>query len=371
MAISYESEVFSQNSIYDKSADVSRNRKLKIYFSVPEEGVNGDTGILLLIAGFGGNASSNVYKKMRERFSDEHNLVTVQCDYFGYEFMQLAESININKDSLGEIFTQEDMEKVYTNGQLDINMFLNLAKYYEENLVVGADLSKENVDNFNDMGIMQAIDNITAVINVLNILYDNNFTFNSKKIIIYGHSHGAYLSYLCNAFAPTLFSLIIDNSAWIYPVYLSNVNRSTTKKIGELNLIIIYDYLAKKIIEDTELLYLPFLYASFKNNCSIISYHGTNDDLISSRNKKDFCSRIDKAKYFEISEDKVDNNIFKSTSHGLDADFIRLFDYTMDKLSSAFDRGCDFYLKDEVKFETSKKSYTINYEDIIPKIYVK
>lgn len=59
--------------------------------------------------------------------------------------------------------------------------------------------------------------NITAMLSVMNVLYD----INSKKVIIYGQFHGAYL---CNTFTPTNFSLIIDNSAWIYPLYIINNN---------------------------------------------------------------------------------------------------------------------------------------------------
>lgn len=370
MAINYEIEVFSQNSIYNKSSEKGCSRKLKVYFSVPESGVNEDTGLLLLIAGFGGQATSNVYKKMRENFSDNYNLVTIQCDYFGYEFMQLAESINIDKESLTKIFSCEDINKIYKNNQLDVNLFLKLAEKYDAELVVGASLSKENIDNFNDMGIMQTLDNITATINVMNILYDNGYEFNCKKAIIYGHSHGAYLAYLCNAFAPTIFSLIIDNSAWIYPVYLADVNRCTTKELGKLKLIIIYDYLAKKVLTDTELLYLPFLYSNFKNNCSIISYHGKDDNLISCENKFKFCSEVNNCNFIEISNGLLDNSIFKSTGHGLDADFIQLFNYTMSTYGNEFEKSNKFYLEDKITFETSKHKYIIDYKNIIPKIVI-
>lgn len=82
MAKSYGYEMFGHPSIYS-----SNSRKLKVYFSEPDAGVNEDTGILLLIAGFGGNANSKVYNKMRAVFADKFNLITVQCNYFGWEFM--------------------------------------------------------------------------------------------------------------------------------------------------------------------------------------------------------------------------------------------------------------------------------------------
>lgn len=68
---------------------------------------------------------------------------------------------------------------------------------------------------------MQAIDIITALETKKIILRENDLPFNEQKIIGYGHSHGAHLLHLSNRFSPYLFSYIVDNSAWIEPVYLS------------------------------------------------------------------------------------------------------------------------------------------------------
>lgn len=374
MAGNYEIEIFSQNSIYNKSINTSNyDRKLKVYFSIPQEGVNEDTGLLLFIAGFDGQSSSNVYKKMRDKFSDEYNLVTIQCDYFGYEFMQSTKKVFppiIDKAKLKKIFSFEDFTETYKNGQLDITTFLKLGSKYNINVTFKEDLSKENIDNFNDMGILQTIDNLVALLNVISILSNNNYHFNSKKIIVYGHSHGAYLSYLCNAFAPDLFSFIIDNSAWLVPYYLVGKDRHIFSKNGNLTIAVVFDYLAKKIIDDTEILNLDFLYSKFKNNCSIISYHGTTDNLISCHDKSLFCSKVNKCIYNEISKEKVDNNIFKSTNHGLDADFLKLFHFTMNNFNIKFDKAPYFDLQEEVIFETSKHKYIINYKNILPQVHI-
>ena len=63
MAKEYNFETYAHPSLYSKN-----ERKYNIYFSMPDNGINLDTGMLLLIAGFGGNANSNVYKKMRITF---------------------------------------------------------------------------------------------------------------------------------------------------------------------------------------------------------------------------------------------------------------------------------------------------------------
>jgi len=374
LANKYETEVFSQNSIYNKSNGTPANtRKIKVYFSVPEKGTNEDTGLLLFIAGFGGTASSNVYKKMRNEFADKYNVVTIQCDYFGYEFMQGSENMQIphfDKEQFSKIFSAEEISQVYKNGQVDFNTFLDLGRKYNIKMDVKEDLSEENIDNFNDMGVMQAIDNVVAVLSVMNILYNNAQDFNSKKVIVYGHSQGAYLAYLCNAFAPKLFSLIIDNSAWLYPVYLIDGNRMLMSKRGNLTLVIIFEYLAKKIIYDKEIFNLPYLYSKFKNNCQIIVYHGTTDNLIKCKDKSGFCSRINKCIYNEISEDKVDGIVFKSTNHGLDSDFIELFDYTINNYNIQFEKDTFLDLQSEVILQTSKHKYCIDYQNIIPEIHI-
>ncbi|SFC60845.1 DUF2920 family protein [Clostridium uliginosum] len=357
----------AHNSIYveNKEKNNYENREFNIYFSEPNEGINSDTGLLLLIAGFGGNASSNVYKKMRNEMADKYNLVTIQCDYFGWQFMQQADKIIVPNFYRDQVFTEEDMKKIYKSGKLDFDEFVNQGIKYGLDVTVNVDLSDETLNDFNDMGIMQAIDNITAVLRVMAILYDNKYEFNTKKVIIYGHSHGAYLSYLCNAFAPTLFSLIIDNSAWIYPEYLKT-NRYLVHNIDKFKINLKFDYLAKKLHIDKELLNLQHIYSNFKNTCKIICYHGVTDNLISNFEKKDFCKMVENCQYNEISLDKIDGYIFKSTNHGLDADFLKLFHFAYNKVKMDFKRNNFIDLQNNVIIKTNNGEYLINYDDILP-----
>lgn len=370
MAKEYCINEYGHNSIYAKNemSNNYENRKFDIYFSEPDNGINSDTGVLLFIAGFGGNASSKVYKKMRNDFADKYNLVTIQCDYFGWQFMQQADKIVVpkfDKNQVSRVFTEEDMKKIYKDGKIDFDEFLKQGVKCDLNVIVDADLSGETINDFNDMGIMQAIDNITAVLRVMSILYDNGYEFNTKKVIAFGHSHGAYLSYLCNAFAPTLFSLIIDNSAWIYPTYLKS-NRYFIYNIDKFTLNVQFDYFAKKLDIDNEILSLKHIYENFKNICRIVSYHGITDNLISNNEKRDFCIKIDNCDYNEISSSEVDGEIFKSTNHGLDADFIKLFDFSYNKLNKHFGKSNFIDLQNDVLIKTDSGEYLINYDNILP-----
>ena len=364
MAKSYDFQMFGHPSIYSRNS-----RKLKVYFSEPDTGVNEDTGILLLIAGFGGNANSNVYKKMRNTFADKYNLITIQCDYFGWEFMQGANnvSLNIDRTKLGKYFGKEEVDYIYK----DENIFTRLMEVCNANKIniTARENLNESLDNYNDMGLIQSIDNISAVISVIEIVIDNGYEFNKDKIILYGHSHGAYLSYLANAFAPDMFSLLIDNSSWLFPVYLKS-NRYVNTSYGNSRLSVEFDYLAKNSDYDEEILNVASLYRKFNNQCDIICYHGTNDNLISHREKIVLKEIINNFNYNEIDDGKVDNKIFKSTQHGLGADFLELFDFTIKdfKFESNNKQFIEKLIKKhkDVFYETEKNIYRITYEDIVP-----
>ena len=385
MAKHYRLSMQSHDSIYTNAPEnkVGYNRKVDVFYSLPQNGTNENTGILLLLAGFGGSANSNVYQQMREEFADKYNLVTVQCNYFGYEFMKdYADKMPIRymtRENFSPFLLEEELNFIFPNNQFSVDNHDFFLKNNKRDLTITLNIeSEETPQNFNDMGFMQAIDNINAVLNVLNLLYNNNYPFNTKKILTYGFSHGAYLSYMCNAFAPKLFSLIIDNSAWLYPKYIK-ANRGMSCKINDkTEIVILIHSLANKmfanpsakIFSNMDILNLNHLYDNFTNESRIIVYHGIDDKLITASKKRGFCEKLNNCTYNEIDTSKVDDNIFKSTNHGLNADFKKLFDLTMKNIDFDFNKSDELEFVDEVIFETDKAIYKIDYQNIFPKIYI-
>ncbi len=69
--------------------------------------------------------------------------------------------------------------------------------------------------------------------------------------------------------------------------------------------------MAKNIDFDEEILNLELLYKNVDNECSIVCYHGTDDNLISNVDKRKFGKDISNFVYKEISLDKVEGEIFK------------------------------------------------------------
>lgn len=368
MSKDYQLKILSHNSIYgSKIKEEAYGRSVETYYSIPEGGINKDTGFLVLIAGFGGKAESNVYCKMRSNFADQYNLVTVQCNYFGSEFMQSKDlKLRISKDKLKQFFTSEEIDLICKENGLDLSMLINLGEQKKQSveLDIQADLTEENLENFNDMGIMQALDNIIVLSSIMNILSKEGLKYNHNKVIFYGHSHGAYLCYLCNILSPKLISLIIDNSAWLNPVYLNTDRVLQTRKENVKNNII-FSYLARNIL-DKKLWNLNYLYKNINNTARIICYHGKEDELVSCQDKKNFCEKITNCFYNEIAYG--DGKVFYSASHG-DANFVELFKKVM-KDNQLYLEKQETDKINKITLENNRNCYYVEYKNNLPYVTV-
>jgi len=359
MAKNHELTIPAHYNIYTGN---NTGRQLTIYFSEPDAGVNKETGLLLLIPGFGGSSQSNVYKKMRKQFADQYNLITIQCDYFGSEFMQNTKKARLGIDisEFRNIISDEDYFKL--KGNITWEGFIEVLSRYSLRLPM-SEILDENNENFNDMGFMQALDLLTALYAVKIILKDNKLSFNQNKIIAYGHSHGAYLAYLCNRLAPRDFTLIIDNSAWVKPAYLY-VNRYVFNSIGKMTLHTEFSYLAKKLNYDKDILYLPYLYKGFQNSAQIWCFQGKDDNLVSSQEKEQFCREIGVTNFWVIGESEVDHKRFYSTGHGLDADFLELFRAVIENVK--WIEKSTNYVNEKTVLTSNKMEYIVDFDYGLP-----
>ncbi len=316
MSKPYVLETIGHPSPYDPQI-----RRFNVYFNLPDGSEeSGEPGIVLFIAGFGGNANSNVYKKMRAEFADRYNLITIQCDYFGHEFMQ-------------------------------------------------SEVLEETPANFCEMGPIQAMDNLIALKCLKDYLDENAISYDDHNVIAYGHSHGAYLAYLMNALMPGVLSCLVDNSAWVYPVYLDG-SRVLTEYVycgGQENIFeTTFNYLIKQLVQDLDIYSLGNLYALIDNKAKIFSAHGLADSLSPLPDKIVFLSEVKNSSIEVIGPGRV-NEVFRSCEHGLDADFIKMFDYVYHRYDLRVEYAA-FCFADRV-FETKNAKYEIDNSDGIPILY--
>lgn len=238
--------------------------------------------------------------------------------------MQSADKISItNQSLLRSILSDTEWNDIQRNPGL----FTELIASKEVTFPVKADLN-ETMEDFNDMGYMQAIDILTAFETVKLLLDDNKLEYDSGRVIGYGHSHGAYLLHLCNVLSPHTFSFIIDNSAWLEPMYINRF-RILYQGVGKSTLAIHFDYLVKAVIKNQSLLNLSELYQTFENQAQIISFMGIDDNLVNFEDKKRFIATVPHTEFILVTKEDVDMIKYKSAAHGLDADFLELFSYAV------------------------------------------
>ncbi len=294
----------------------SRGRDVQVFYTEPESGVNPDTGILLLISGFEGDTSANVYRKMRMEFSDRENLVVVECDYFGYQFMASQ--------------TMKEVHEIMKGMARELGDMQRRGEPLPEEALTEHFRQGESGDEFCELGLFQALDNLRALKSVMDLLSCRGCEYNLNRIIAYGYSHGAYLALLCNALRPHLFSGILDNSGWVYPVYLyrpricsgmwSDSGTGQSKKF-----YVFLEYQGRQWIDDLEAYNLRRLYSQFQNHARILSFHGEDDGLVPLKDKMNFGDKVENLRLCVVRKEDVDEDIFQNTQHGMGTDFLKLF----------------------------------------------
>jgi hypothetical protein len=355
MAKQYQLTIPAHPNIYDGS-----QRELELFFCEPDAGINEDTGLLLLTCGFGEYPASSYHTEARATFSDEYNLVTVQCAYFGSRFMgtKVNPKFIMNTSVLENLLSPEEWAKVNGAEQLNLDALFELSHKYPLKLE-GVEQMDESLHEFNDMGLMQAVDSLAAYLTVAAILEDNGCQVNTNRMFAYGQGHGAFINHLCNALAPNLFSTQIDNNAWLIPDYLQ-MPRVLNMHKDLIQYSIIFDYFTRQQPFDREFLYLPSLYKRFVNRCNLICFEDVSDNDGKTSKKQSFYESIPNAMYLESGGVKL-------ASQRIDNDYYRLFDYVMNNFKASTGTRKAIALTNS-QIDTKAYRYHIHYINGMPEL---
>lgn len=341
-----ETHIFkAHNNIYIEQPEENyRTREIRTEMVFPDC-VNENTGMLVLIPGYGGNIDSHVFRKMREVFAEQYNFITVQCDYFGNRFMDSNEP--------------EEMSLI-----ADMKNIVNAEIYYRMN-------GFESEDEFNDMGLMQALDIVSTTICAIYEIINKGYVFNTNRIVLFGTSHGSYLAHLANVICPTLYTGLLDVSSYIVPYYLTHY-RNLTFKTDKITWTTIYEYLImkeEKYRYNDNLYNLSFLYQNIKNKCKIIALQGTDDWMVDVNEKDKFISYLDNAQLLIIHPDEVDGVLCKNADHGLGLDFFKFFEIVIPSLDKVLGQPkLDIQFPKEAKVGNGETYIKIGYENGLPEL---
>jgi hypothetical protein len=356
MAKDYQITIQGHPSIYE-----SESRELTIYFSEPDAGITEKTGMLLFVSDYGESAHDESFKQRRSTFADQYDLVTVQCDYFGSKYMGSPANAKFyfDRDKLKQVFTPEEWERICVEDAVNMNALFELGSKYRI-FIEGQEALEESAHSFNDMGMMQALDNITAIMAVSEILKDNHYEFDRNRIIVYGKGHGAYLGYLMNALAPSLIQLLIDNSGPTIPTYLK-AQRALSYRRGEMSYRIQFDYMVSRMQYDKDIYNISHIYKQFENKTHIVSFN-EKMDLKHMISKRTFCESVRFCMYntFSQTEDEGDSGM-----GNIPEDYDGLLHFTLNNIKINADTTNSPMMK-QTSLDTKRYRYIVNYDSSLP-----
>ena len=119
---------------------------------------------------------------------------------------------------------------------------------------------------------------------------------------------------------------------------------------------------------DIKPLNIKSLYSEFFNLCKIVVYHGEDDTLITARDKSNGMGAINNISYNLIRKNDVDNIIFKSSSHGLGANFIELFNKFYKENSENLIVNNVLSIEESVEISDC---FSINYKSNLPELIIE
>lgn len=362
MAQKQQFQIDAHPNIYSPNHE----RKLNITFYEPQQGVNENTGILLWLPGFDMTDDHAHNHSLCEKLADDCNKITVFCEYFGHRFMK---GINIpvfhvDTNLLKKVISEEDYEEIVQEGEIKTSRLLEVGQRYNIK-IVGQEVLDESDEEFNDMGLMQAMDNLSAVCTVQAILESNEIQYDRTSTIAAGTDHGAYLAYLCNAFAPGLFTMIIESGAGLLPQYLKHPRRLSGRK-GKMDYAVDFRYRMNKLPHDEELLHLAKLYKHVKNKANIIAFEIPTDDNKKLVQKRSFCASTKNCMFNEVDDHFVDGTAFQRTSYGIRVHAEELIKYVLGNANVENKQLLDKSSNENFSLKTKMYDYQMSFHQGLP-----
>lgn len=318
--------------------------ELEYFVTLPERGVNAETGLVLCIPGFGDSADSEYQsRKLRPYLADKYNCIVAGVNYFGISFYG-SDYYQVIRDDFHFL-----IEKIYgiasksyvIDQVMRFDVLANLLKQKGIKRVHSQCriLIKHSKNEYQSFGLLPAIDHLQALGKILAA-----YPINKKRILAFGSSYGGYIALLLGKFAPNTFSVIIDNSGYVRP----SLNEITNKELqflenGPIVNEVVFPQVMDNpwtVLDETSPFYFSdshrrirsLIHGDHRRETSARYYlfHSEKDGLVSI-NEKDMFVNVLKDKaievfYKRVTSSDIDGRLFKTLDHGMNASLRGLFD---------------------------------------------
>ena len=274
-------------------------------------------------------------KKDKEIFARQVNIIEKVC----------RTSIGLPQNFLNdEIIDEEESYKNLNSLDKIIQTLKNQNRAAPSALAPLSISLQPTKDEYNNFGIMQALD----IINAIYFVRKNSAKFKlskTPKTLLFGTSHGGYLGFLCAKFAPWLIDAVVENSGYVVvPLRFYSVGKDIDfvqfceVETNSFENITLCTFTKTHFTADTN---LPNFFckarldirnplnesqlktqAKHQNKPIFVSYHSVRDGLDSAQNKEKFFQILQNSG-FEASlrvvkdESEIDGKFIKNLEHGM------------------------------------------------------
>lgn len=220
---------------------------------------------------------------------------------------------------------------------------------------------KQSGTDYESFGTLGALDHLQVYAD----LVKRRVAFDRSRVAAFGTSHGAYLAMMMLKFAPHTLSAVVENSCWVHAIEteMNNLWQSQRHHFDAGGVRVHYsnhspwtrdDPAAPGFLKPEHLLLRDLRQDHFNGaeGAAVISYHGSDDEMIPADLKREFWRNLDtrlNLTSIMVTPDKVDGRLFKNTRHGLDASLIGLFDDAMNRMRTIPDRPGDDFERGQIR----------------------
>jgi len=336
--------------------------------------------LVVTIPGYGETADSEYFlHKLNSHIAERYGCIVLSINYHGirkapqpFDFSQLAAMIPELRDCYGwEPISKEPQEAIgefvtwaYAKGirKLPVSFKRYLHFKYPEYL---------------SFGLIPALDHFSAIEELA-----KRCQFDLRRIVLFGSSYGGYIANLMAKFAPSTFSLVIDNSGFTH-VLLREVLSSEQvegEQYREINfgearinfpLTPSYpwtlDELSTAYFSDAHRNIRSLLIADhwLGSKTSHCIFHSVGDRLVPITEKDRMVELLRlqgrNVKYHRIERSDIEGRKYKTLEHGMDASLRALFELSVPDVIPRLEVSTDYERKAVVRFPCSSLQYEFEF----------
>ncbi|MEI6559308.1 MAG: DUF2920 family protein [Rhodospirillaceae bacterium] len=350
-------------------------RPLTYFVTLPEGGINADTGVILAIEGYGSRPNSEYTIKLRRYLASCHNCLCATVGYFG-QAVKYQNTVLPGPEFFLNLNRHHGVSVTVPRNADVSDLIFHLAELLVEGGITELHPSCRVIRHcggeYQSFGLLPAIDHLQVLHDIL-----RRFPVRRSRLYAFGTSYGGYIALLLGKYAPGTFRMIVDNSGFA---------RSNSDLYGDSLFRMQIGRLAATANEPMVWSQTPASPHFFDRHHAMIRdllleehlrptatryycTHYVGDTVAPFADKQCFVDRMRRHAAIEllaVDDAAIDGSLFKEPVHGLKASLRQLFDrahaaYRAAGAEAAAPATTDFDQGSRYVFRCGGHSYVFRY----------